>query len=263
MRLLLWWQGLGFLRPFFFCFGDREGDRRKDRENLDSSNNRTHNLLKFKLLEACIFWSTGTFINLYTWYLEYVLYVLYACMRIQLASPAESGMTIILERLCIIQLKPYTREINHICNILGVIWAEWSVWAAQWHFWIIGKLIFRQPFQCKLLFLLAPHSCTVYNVSHNALKRGIRKFILHPGHTLRFVVANLNISCWLVYWHAKTDWNNEVMMHGISQILHYLGCTCITAGTSLSIWKCFWNICKQLSYFEGDKGQSEITEMYW
>ena len=32
---------------------------------------------------------------------EYVLYVLYACKRIQLASPAESGMTIILERLCI------------------------------------------------------------------------------------------------------------------------------------------------------------------
>jgi len=39
--------------------------------------------------------------NLYMRYSEYVLYVLYACMRTQLASPAESGMTIILERLCI------------------------------------------------------------------------------------------------------------------------------------------------------------------
>jgi hypothetical protein len=39
--------------------------------------------------------------NLYTRYSEYVLYVLYACMRTHLASPAESGMTIILERLCI------------------------------------------------------------------------------------------------------------------------------------------------------------------
>jgi hypothetical protein len=56
--------------------------------------------------------------NLYTRYSEYVLYVSYACMRTQLASPAESGMTIILERLCIIQLKPYAREINHICNNL-------------------------------------------------------------------------------------------------------------------------------------------------
>jgi hypothetical protein len=55
--------------------------------------------------------------NLYTRYSVYVLYVSYACMRTQLASPAESGMTIILERLCIIQLKPYAREINHICNI--------------------------------------------------------------------------------------------------------------------------------------------------
>jgi len=54
--------------------------------------------------------------NLYTRYSEYVLYVSYACMRTQLASPAESGMTIILERLCIIQQKPYAREINHICN---------------------------------------------------------------------------------------------------------------------------------------------------
>jgi len=55
--------------------------------------------------------------NLYMRYSEYVLYVSYACMRTQLASPAESGMTIIFERLCIIQLKPYAREINHICNI--------------------------------------------------------------------------------------------------------------------------------------------------
>jgi hypothetical protein len=38
---------------------------------------------------------------LYTRYSEYVLYVLYACMRTQLASPAESGMTIILGRLYI------------------------------------------------------------------------------------------------------------------------------------------------------------------
>jgi len=37
-------------------------------------------------------------------------------LKLSLASPAESGMTIILERLCIIQLKPYAREINHICN---------------------------------------------------------------------------------------------------------------------------------------------------
>jgi len=37
-------------------------------------------------------------------------------LQLSLASPAESGMTIILERLCIIQLKPYAREINHICN---------------------------------------------------------------------------------------------------------------------------------------------------
>ena len=39
--------------------------------------------------------------NLYTRYSEYVLYVLYECMRTQLASPAEDEMTIILERLCI------------------------------------------------------------------------------------------------------------------------------------------------------------------
>ena len=36
-------------------------------------------------------------------------------LQLSLSSPAESGMTIILERLCIIQLKPYAREINHIC----------------------------------------------------------------------------------------------------------------------------------------------------
>jgi len=57
--------------------------------------------------------------NIYMRYLEYVLYVLYACMRSQLASPAVSGMTIILKRLCITQLKPYAREINHICNAGG------------------------------------------------------------------------------------------------------------------------------------------------
>jgi len=34
-------------------------------------------------------------------YIRYSEYVLYACVRTQLASPAESGMTIILERLCI------------------------------------------------------------------------------------------------------------------------------------------------------------------
>jgi len=28
-------------------FGDREGDRRKDREILDNSDNRAHNLLKY------------------------------------------------------------------------------------------------------------------------------------------------------------------------------------------------------------------------
>jgi len=28
-------------------FGDREGDHRKDCENLDSSDNRAHNLLKY------------------------------------------------------------------------------------------------------------------------------------------------------------------------------------------------------------------------
>jgi hypothetical protein len=39
--------------------------------------------------------------NLYTGYSEYVLYVLYACMCTLLASPAESEMTIILEKLCI------------------------------------------------------------------------------------------------------------------------------------------------------------------
>jgi hypothetical protein len=54
--------------------------------------------------------------NLYTWYSQYDLYVSYACMCTQLASPGKSGMTIILERLCIIQLKPYAREINHLCN---------------------------------------------------------------------------------------------------------------------------------------------------
>jgi hypothetical protein len=64
--------------------------------------------------------------NLYTRYSEYVLYVSYACMRTQLASPAESGMTIILERLCIIQLKPYAREINHICNTPPSCYAPWS-----------------------------------------------------------------------------------------------------------------------------------------
>jgi len=39
--------------------------------------------------------------NLYMRYSGYVLYVLYACLHTQLASPAEYGMTIILERLCI------------------------------------------------------------------------------------------------------------------------------------------------------------------
>jgi len=39
--------------------------------------------------------------NVYTRYLEYVLYALYAYMCTQLASSAESGMTIILERFCI------------------------------------------------------------------------------------------------------------------------------------------------------------------
>jgi len=40
-------------------------------------------------------------VTLYIRYSEYVLYVLYACMRTQLVSPAESPMTIILGRLCI------------------------------------------------------------------------------------------------------------------------------------------------------------------
>ena len=64
--------------------------------------------------------------NLYKRYPEYVLYVSYACMRTQLASPAESRMTIILERLCIIQLKPYAREINHICITPPSCYALWS-----------------------------------------------------------------------------------------------------------------------------------------
>jgi hypothetical protein len=40
-------------------------------------------------------------------------------MRTQLASPAESGTTIILRRLCISPVeahKPYAREVHHICN---------------------------------------------------------------------------------------------------------------------------------------------------
>jgi len=39
--------------------------------------------------------------NWYKGYSEYVLYVLYTCTPTELASPAESEMTLILERLCI------------------------------------------------------------------------------------------------------------------------------------------------------------------
>ena len=52
----------------------------------------------------------------------------------------------------------------------GVLWAELSIWAAQWHFRAFGELILRQPSQQKLPFLSAPHSCTVLNFCQNALK---------------------------------------------------------------------------------------------
>jgi len=39
--------------------------------------------------------------NSYTRYSDYVLYVLYACIPTQVASPAKYGMSIILEGLCI------------------------------------------------------------------------------------------------------------------------------------------------------------------
>jgi len=52
----------------------------------------------------------------------------------------------------------------------GVLWAELSIWAAQWHFRVFGELILRQPSQQKLPFLSAPHSCTVLNFGQNTLK---------------------------------------------------------------------------------------------
>jgi len=67
--------------------------------------------------------------NLYKRCLEYALYVLYACMRSQLASTAESGISSWVWHLQLgvewpssqrdyasAQLKTYVREINHICN---------------------------------------------------------------------------------------------------------------------------------------------------
>jgi len=68
---------------------------------LDSSDNQAHNLLKSSLCPQLVLYSTGTFMILGIPYSEYVLYALYACMHTQLASPAESGMTIILRKLCI------------------------------------------------------------------------------------------------------------------------------------------------------------------
>jgi len=57
--------------------------------------------------------------NLYMRYSEYVLYVLYACMRTQLASPAESGISCwvwndhhLREIMHQPNLRPYIREIN-------------------------------------------------------------------------------------------------------------------------------------------------------
>jgi len=52
-------------------------DCERDCENLDSSDNRAHNLLKCTYCQKVIFSSTGTFMNLYTQFSEYVLYVLY------------------------------------------------------------------------------------------------------------------------------------------------------------------------------------------
>jgi hypothetical protein len=43
----------------------------------------------------------------------------------------------------------------------GVLWAELSIWAAQWHFRVFGELVLKQPSQQKLLFLSVPHSCKV------------------------------------------------------------------------------------------------------
>jgi len=86
----------------------------------------------------------------------------------------------------------------------GVLWAELSIWAAQWHFRVFGELILRQPSQQKPHFLSASHSYTVLNFCWNALKTLESKFIMLTDHPYRVVVASLNICRWGVGCHAQT-----------------------------------------------------------
>ena len=64
-----------------------------------------HILLKYWLLEALY-----SKVQVHSWsYIRHSEYALYACMRTQLASPAQSAMTIILRRLCISPAEPISR----------------------------------------------------------------------------------------------------------------------------------------------------------
>jgi len=105
----------------------------------------------------------------------------------------------------------------------GVLWAELSIWAVQWHFWVFGELILRQPSQQKLPFLSTPHSCTVLNFCQNALKTFESKFIMLPGHPHRVVVASLNSCRWGVSCNARTgrEWESYNLGDKGCQYLDY------------------------------------------
>jgi hypothetical protein len=79
---------------------------------------RHHEIMVFNFCAVCVFVATTTrFRTFMLVYIQNSEYVLYACMRTPLASPAEAGNTIIIERLCISRTeaicqgdKPYMQQ---------------------------------------------------------------------------------------------------------------------------------------------------------